>query len=49
MEETRVKFRTEEGFKEGNVVSESGDMIHVEDDNGIKWKTYWHRVTIIKN
>lgn len=49
MDETRVSFRTEEGYKEGNVVFEEGDSIHVEDDNGIRWKTYWHRVSVIED
>lgn len=47
MEKTRVKFKTEEGYLEGNVASEDGELIYVEADNGTKWKTTWSYVTII--
>lgn len=44
----RVRFRSTEGYKEGNVVKDFGNnTIHVEDDNGIVWATKWHLVTLI--
>ncbi|MEK3955677.1 MULTISPECIES: hypothetical protein [unclassified Psychrobacillus] len=48
MEKTiRVKFRTKEGYQEGNVVFEDGDLIHVEGDDGIRWKADWNSVKIL--